>query len=195
MAFPTSPSNLDTYVKDNANIYTYYSASNSWKITGHTGTIGEVYITSPDLPEEVDSNYITPLTSYCINVDNYIYCPCVYNNYDGSLSVIMLYFTTDSSAFPIKTSPVSSGYSAGLSSIYLDSGVIYINYDNGYYTYFTISTKSWAGSYYSGGHTSGTNINSDLELNGFKYEPYIIHGKITHDTYELAIPTCKVTKL
>ena len=178
MAFPTSPSNGDKYIKDNADIYTYASATNAWSITGHVGGLGDIYITSNNFNINMGAasgGYDGGTNLYSVNVSNYIYSFSW--GYTGGYKLLCLYFTNDSSAFPVRdyvSLPYSISPKYSMLSQYLDSGVIYFNgwYSGSgvhYYDTFNTSTFAWTTAN-SGSHTTGTLINSALQLNGFQYD-------------------------
>lgn len=109
-----------------------------------------------------------------------------------------LYFPTDSSAFPIRFN-ASTSYGAfpsfTLLSQYIDGGLVYFNGQVGssyYYDTFNIATKSFSTGN-SGSHTSGTLINSPLQLNGFQYDSV---GQSTNSSGATLVDIrTKVTKL
>jgi len=146
MAFPTLPSNGDTYTKD-ATIYTYDSASNSWSITGYEGVPASIYISSEDLDFSFSStsgySETEISTTYCVNIGSYIYCPVIL--YSNDFKFCVLYFTTDSTAFPVRVSTTYTGTISGYNIIsqYVDGGVIYLNDSSGKYHTFDTSDNSF----------------------------------------------------
>jgi len=196
MSFPSSPSNGDKYTKDNTDIYTYSSSNNAWTLSGYVSGFGNFYITDGESPI-VYGTSSTPFsfgTSYCVNSGNYIYCPVVVYINSG-INITMEVISTNESALPLRVRIPSTYGGLSLSSTYLDSGVIYFNLTGSTYIYFTLSNNTWS-STFSGSHTTGTLINTDLILNGFKYQPSLNYfaepGSMIYYDF---IPLCKVTKI
>lgn len=198
MAFPTSPNDGDKYIKNNADIYTYSSATNSWSLSAHVSIAGNCYIGDSTFVQDVGSQTSgwasNPLgTTYCINVNNYIFCPGLVWG-AGANQLMVLYFTNDSSVAPVKLRTTYTSVFGGspITSQYIDNGIIYFNDNNNKYHTFNTSTYAFTTNN-SGSHTTGTLINSDLQLNGFKYEPFpyinALYGEIFVDLKS------KVTKL
>jgi hypothetical protein len=182
--------------------YTFYAGSN----TIQTGTyvppspLGSIYIASNNLNLIFSgSGGSTGMYNfYSVNVGNTIYSFAVC--YASGWRMFALYFTTDSSAFPVKsytTPPYTISPSYQWLTQYLDSGIIYFNgYYSGsgvyYYDTFNTSTKAWTTGN-SGSHTTGTLINSPLQLNGFQYDSNGLYNSSSGSVYT-DIQT-KVTKL
>ena len=197
MAFPSSPTDGQKYTKDNADIYQYSSANNAWSIIGHAGGLGDIYICSNN-PNINCGNVASggTIIPYSINISNYIYTFAY--GLGGNYQFMCLYFPIDSSAFPIRFN-ASTSYGPfpafTLISQYLDNGVVYINGQVGssyYYDTFTIASKSFSTGN-PGSHTSGTLINSALQLNGFQYDSV---GQSTNSSGATLVDIrTKVTKL
>ena len=170
---------------------------------GSGGGLGSLYITTTDVPISCDrygpNPYLT--TTYAYQVGNYIYLPVFIQvptspaTYAPTVSMMILDIT--SASFPARYTTNLPGNQT-LNSVYLDSGVIYINHTDGYnpyHTAFTITGNSW-GSYAAGYHTSGTVINSVFTLSGFKYEPALnYYIEPDNRSYLLYEPLYKITKI
>ncbi|MGI6125041.1 MAG: hypothetical protein ACOYIG_12845 [Acetivibrionales bacterium] len=198
MAFPSSPQNGDKYIKNNADIYTYNSTTNAWTLSGHVSMAGSCYIADSTFVQDIGNQSSgwsgSELgTTYCVNVGNYIFSPSLLWG-GGQNQLMMLYFTTDSTAFPVKSRASYSSVFGGspIISQYLNNGIIYFNDNNNKYHTFNTSTFAFTTNN-SGSYTTGTLINSPLQLNGYQYEPvgYIaaLYGEIFADV------KTKVTKL
>jgi hypothetical protein len=217
MAFPSSPTDGQIYVKGSTP-YVYSSASNSWtqttdanliagnikngvSILGVTGTLsqglGDIYITSLDasLYAGITSQgYSSIATPSSVNISNYIYSPIVFYAGGGG-NLMFLYFTTDSSALPIRvnqTYPISNIIGYSITSVYLDSGILYFNDNLSKYQSFNTSSKTFSTNN-SGSHTTGTLLSSPLVLNGFQYDSNIVEQPI--GTAILVDIKVKVTKV
>jgi hypothetical protein len=144
---------------------------------GNGAGLGSIYIASNNLNlgyGNVASGGIR--NRYSVNVGNIIYSFSYI--LAGYYQLFCLYFTTDSSAFPVRigtSTPYQGGYPNFTPlSQYIDSGIVYFNnyYSSTlvyFYDTFNLSTYAWNINN-SGSHTSGTLINSALQLNGFQYE-------------------------
>jgi len=223
MAFPSSPTHGQVYVKDGTSNYVYSSASNSWTLTADSNlTAGNIKSgvtilgVAGTLNPELSDIYIAsgnPAISfgstsggsggamgstYSINSGNIIYS--FGSVYMAGFKMFVEYFTLDSSSFPVRayqSLPYSISPNYSLLSQYLDSGIVYFNgwySSSGVYHYdtYNLSTHAWTTNN-SGSHTSGTLINSALQLNGFQYDPTMVTD--TSNGLLLADIQTKVTKL
>ena len=174
-------------------------------VNGNLGTgLGDLYVTSLDMPLSFPykNGTHTLQSTYAFVSGNYIYCPVgMYMADDFANNRLYLYIiilSTASTSFPTRTGISTAFQGVTLSSTYLDSGVLYFNLSNNYYYSYTISTGVWS-SYISGSHTTGTLLNTALQLNGFQYEPAMAYGNDPNQTVYLDnglfYPLCKITKL
>ena len=222
MAFPTSPTDGDIYVKGSTP-YIYSSTNNSWTETTDANLLSEniksgvsILGVSGEL-SSLSNIYISPLehfrnigyytngyyvigTYYCFNVGNFIYTPIFYSNngFDpATINVGMMKISLDSS----EAVSVSWGnqysvsiFARSITSQYLDGGKCYFNHSEANkYVYFDTSDNSWTYNQ-NGQYTSGLKIDGHLELNGLKYEP-VIQLEVMSGSNDLISVKTKVTKL
>jgi len=154
---------------------------NGVSILGVTGTLspglGDIYIATNDFNLNMgvsSGGFGAGSNLYSVNVGNNIYSFTY--GYTGGYKLLVLYFTLNSSAFPVRayaSLPYTISPSYSITSQYLDSGKIYFNgsYSGSspHYNYFDTATNSFTTNQI-GSYTSGTLINSALQVNGFQYD-------------------------
>lgn len=184
--------------------YTFYSNSAS-QLTGNLSSVAplaNIYISTSD--QFFAAVYYTDGTStlgtqYCFTVGNFIYTPIFYTNNGidpATINVGMMKMSIDSSVAISITAGGSYSGAAGtnfITSQYLDNGIVYFNASgsNKYHSYNT-STGAWSLKN-TGSHTTGTLINSALQLNGYQYDQY--NSNSNYGTYTFVTVKTKVTKL
>ncbi len=221
MAFPSSPTNGQIYIKGSTP-YIYSSVNNSWTettdanlvagniksgvdILGVSGTfnsqLGNIFISAAEQYRAIDYTQGTEVldTEYCFTVGNYIYTPVFYSNngYDPQTCVVgMMKISLDSSVLTSLSWSASYTGTAGtnaISSQYLNSGICYFNSSaSGKYHYYDTSNDTWT-TKQTGSYTTGTQITAPLELNGFKYEK--VFQRSNYGTYTFVTIKTQVTKL
>lgn len=201
MGFPTSPSNGDKYTKDNANIYTYTSTNNAWTLSGYTGFLGNIFISALEQFRAIDYTQGTSQlnTQYCFTVGNFVYTPIFYTNNGidpATVTVGMMKISLDSSVLPSLVWAASYSGTAGTNSIssqYLNNGICYFNSSaSGKYHYYNTANDTWTVKQ-TGSNTTGTQITSPLQLNGYKYEQ--VWQQQNYGSYTFCSVKTLVTKL
>jgi len=201
MSFPSTPSNGDKYTKDNADIYTYASATNAWTLSGHTGSLGNIFISALEQFRVIDYTQGTSQlnTQYCFTVGNFVYTPVFYTNngIDPATVVVgMMKISIDSSVLTSLVWGASYSGTAGtnaISSQYLDGSVCYFNSSSSFkYHYYNTANDSWVVKQ-TGAYTAGTQITAPLQLSGYKYEQ--VWQQQNYSTYTFCSVKTKVTKV
>lgn len=194
----TFPNDGNAGVGDVLSGKTFYTTN----ATKHTGTytptsFGDYLISAGELPILYGNTgtSFNQTTSYCLNSGNYIYCPVAIRA-NGALDICMMVIATDNSALPlVVNAPGVLTDNGSIVSVYINSGVIYFNltdvYNGQYHCYYTISNNTWTTSLVGGYYTTGTLINSILQLNGFKYEAAVV--RFDGGTDSFFFPLCQVT--
>ncbi len=218
--FPSSPTDGQIVFKGSIP-YQYSAANNAWSIIvdpnlvasnikssvsilGVIGTLqpqyGNIYLAVNDWNINFGSStggFGGGQNLFSVNVGNTIYS--FGYGYLGGYKLLVLYSTLDNSAYPVRgyaSLPYTISPSYSITSVYLDGTKIYFNGSysgsNPHYDYFDTVTKTFTTNQ-TGSHTTGTLINSALQLNGFQYDPNLL-TKSDSGTLWADIQT-KVTKL
>ena len=196
MAFPTSPTDGDIYVKGSTP-YVYASANNSWTkttdanlvagniksgvdilgVTGsHYSQLSNIYISALEQFKVITYTEGTSEMAYqySVIIGDYIYVPFFINSNGldpARIRAGMMKISIDGTALPLLTwydyFTETSG-NQGISSQYSDSGIIYFNSSaSSKYHYYDTSDDTWTVKQ-AGSYTSGTQITAQSSLDGIQ---------------------------